>query len=167
MQIRVRKGLGPLSWWKNVLDLRNGAGAQGIICWRPLWGRRALPLAITFNRVFWSVMMIGGSGQSGYNLGIEYPPPLGLFHRSNALIAGPSKGGVTAEKIDTANFLTAAGHIFSQRLAAFFVFGSAWNCAFVKTRRNILEITIYVGGVVGVTMGKIVRPEANCRNRAL
>jgi hypothetical protein len=89
---------------------------------------------------FLVVMMIGGA--IGFYLGIDTPPL--AFQRPSA---EPSKGGYSG-KVDTAEFLTAAG-TFLATLAAFVSVGVI---VLRENPRTFWTITIMLGWVVGVTM---------------
>ena len=89
---------------------------------------------------FLVVMMIGGA--IGFYLGIDTPPL--AFHEPNA---EPSKGG-SSGKIDTIEFLTAAG-TFLATLAAFV---SVSVIVLRENPRTFWTITIMLGWVVGVMM---------------
>jgi hypothetical protein len=103
---------------------------------------------------FLVVMMIGGA--IGFYLGIDTPPL--AFHRSNAN-AEPSKGGYSG-KIDTAEFLTAAG-TFLATLAAFISVGVI---VLRENPRTFWTITIMLGWVVGVTMQIVAGAIARTRS---
>src|ERR1700704_6052490 len=103
---------------------------------------------------FLVVMMIGGA--IGFYLGIDTPPL--AFHRSNA-DAGPSRGGYSG-KIDTAEFLTAAG-TFLATLAAFVSVGVI---VLRENPRTFWTITIMLGWVVGVTMQIVAGAIARTRS---
>ena len=89
---------------------------------------------------FLVVMMIGGA--IGFYLGIDTPPL--AFHEPNA---EPSKGG-SSGKIDTIEFLTAAG-TFLATLAAFVSVGVI---VLRENPRIIWTIIIMLGRVVGLMM---------------
>jgi hypothetical protein len=100
---------------------------------------------------FLVVMMIGGA--IGFYLGIDTPPL--PFHRSDD---EPSSG--YSGKIDTAEFLTAAG-TFLATLAAFV------SVAVIVLRENprpFWTITIMLGWVVGVTMQIVAGAIARTRS---
>jgi len=101
---------------------------------------------------FLLVMMIGGA--IGFYLGIDTPPL--AFDRSNA---EPSKGGYSG-KIDTAEFLTAAG-TFLATLAAFVSVGVI---VLRENPRTFWTITIMLGWVVGVTMQIVAGAIARTRS---
>jgi hypothetical protein len=101
---------------------------------------------------FLVVMMIGGA--IGFYLGIDTPPL--AFDRSNA---EPSKGGYSG-KIDTAEFLTAAG-TFLATLAAFVSVGVI---VLRENPRTFWTITIMLGWVVGVTMQIVAGAIARTRS---
>jgi hypothetical protein len=101
---------------------------------------------------FLVVMMIGGA--IGFYLGIDTPPL--AFHGSNA---EPSKGGYSG-KIDTAEFLTAAG-TFLATLAAFVSVGVI---VLRENPRPFWTITIMLGWVVGVTMQIVAGAIARTRS---
>jgi len=101
---------------------------------------------------FLVVMMIGGA--IGFYLGIDTPSL--VFHGPNA---EPSKGG-SGGKIDTAEFLTAAG-TFLATLAAFVSVGV------IVLRENpptFWTITIMLGWVAGVMMQIVAGAIARIRN---
>jgi hypothetical protein len=101
---------------------------------------------------FLVAMMIGGA--IGFYLGIDTPPL--PFHRSDD---EPSRGDYSG-KIDTAEFLTAAG-TFLATLAAFV------SVAVIVLRENprpFWTITIMLGWVVGVTMQIVAGAIARTRS---
>ena len=100
---------------------------------------------------FLVVMMIGGA--IGFYLGIDTPPL--AFHGQNA---EPSKGG-SGGKVDTAEFLTAAG-TFLATLAAFVSVGVI---VLRENPRTFWTITIMLGWVVGVMMQIIAGTIARAR----
>jgi hypothetical protein len=100
---------------------------------------------------FLVVMMIGGA--IGLYLGIDTPPL--AFHEPNA---EPSKGG-SGGKVDTAEFLTAAG-TFLATLAAFVSVGVI---VLRENPRSFWTMTIMLGWVVGVTMQIVAGAMARTR----
>jgi hypothetical protein len=97
-------------------------------------------IAALTSQSFLVVMMIGGA--IGFYLGIDTPPV--AFHGPNG---EPSKGG-TSGKIDTAEFLSAAGTF----LATLVAFVSVGVIVLRKDPHISWTIIIMLGWVIGVMM---------------
>ena len=143
MQFRVRKAA-------HVLE-RVGLAMAGASSGLFVGVHVGASFAALTSQGFLVVMMIGGA--IGFYLGIDTPPL--AFHEPNA---EPSKGG-SGGKVDTAEFLTAAG-TFLATLAAFVSVGVI---VLRENPRSFWTMTIMLGWVVGVTMQIVAGAMARTR----
>ena len=144
MQFRVRK-------MAHVLE-RFGLALAGAACGLFVAAYVGSSVAAFASQAFLVIMMIGGA--IGFYLGIDTPPL--AFHRLN----GEASKGVSGGKIDTAEFLSAAG-TFLATLTAFVSVG----VIVLREDPHIFWTTaVMLGWVVGLTMqiiaGAIARTRA-------
>ena len=132
MQFRVRKAA-------HVLE-RLGLAMAGASCGLFVAAHVGSSIAALTSQGFLVVMMIVGA--IGFYLGIDTPPL--AFHRPNG---EASKGG-SGGKIDTAEFLSAAGTF----LATLTAFVSVGVIVLRENPRIFWTIIIILGWVVGVMM---------------
>ena len=143
MQFRVRKAA-------HVLE-RSGLAMAGAACGLFVGAYVGSNFAVFASQGFLLIMMIGGA--IGFYLGIDTPPL--AFHGPNG---GPSKG-ISGGKIDSAEFLSAAG-TFLATLTAFVSVG----VIVLREEPHIFWTTaVMLGWVVGLTMQIIAGAIARAR----
>jgi hypothetical protein len=143
MQLRVRKTA-------HVLE-RSGLAMAGAACGLFVGAYVGSSVAVLASQGFLLIMMMGGA--IGFYLGID-TPPLALHGPTGE----PSKG-LSGGKIDTAEFLSAAG-TFLATLTAFVSVGV------IVLRRDphiIWTMAVMLGWVVGLTMQTIAGAIARAR----
>jgi hypothetical protein len=143
MQFRVRKTA-------HVLE-RLGLAMAGAACGLFVGAHVGSSVAVFASQGFLLIMMIGGA--IGFYLGIDTPPL--AFRGPNG---EPSKG-VSGGKIDTAEFLSAAG-TFLATLAAFVSVGVI---VLRETPHISWTIAVMLGWVVGLTMQIVAGAIARAR----
>jgi hypothetical protein len=143
MQFRVRKAA-------HVLE-RSGLAMAGAACGLFVAAYVGSSVALLTSQGFLLIMMIGGA--IGFYLGID-TPPLAL-HGPNT---EPSKG-VSVRKIDTAEFLSAAGTF----LATLTAFVSVGVIVLREDPHIFWTIAVMVGWVVGLMMQIIAGAIARAR----
>lgn len=143
MQFRVRKTA-------HVLE-RSGLAMAGAACGLFVAAYVGSSVAALASQAFLVIMMIGGA--IGFYLGID-TPPLAL-HGPNGK---PSKG-VSGGRIDTAEFLSAAGTF----LATLTAFVSVGVIVLRQDPHIFWTIAVMLGWVVGLTMQIIAGAIARAR----
>jgi hypothetical protein len=143
MQLRVRKTA-------HVLE-RSGLAMAGAACGLFVGAYVGSSVAALASQGFLLIMMIGGA--IGFYLGID-TPPLALHRRDGE----PSKG-LSGGKIDTAEFLSAAGTF----LATLTAFVSVGVIVLREDPRIFWTIAVMLGWVVGLIMQIIAGAIARAR----
>jgi hypothetical protein len=143
MRFRVRKAA-------HVLE-RSGLAMAGAACGLFVAAYVGSSVALLTSQGFLLIMMIGGA--IGFYLGID-TPPLALHGPNDE----PSKG-VSGGRIDTAEFLSAAGTF----LATLTAFVSVGVIVLREDPHIFWTITVMVGWVVGLMMQIIAGAIARAR----
>jgi FtsH-binding integral membrane protein len=143
MQFRVRK-------MAHVLE-RFGLALAGAACGLFVAAYVGSSVAAFASQWFLVIMMIGGA--IGFYLGIDTPPL--AFHGLNA----EASKGVSGGKIDTAEFLSAAGTF----LATLTAFVSVGVIVLREEPHIFWTVAVMLGWVVGLTMQIIAGAIARAR----